>query len=168
MYTIIRNNRKYLLDNIEINDELIASLLSLNCITEEQCHFIQRQRTTRNKKDTILHVMRSSDEKKIVEFVKCLREANQKTVAKSIENGGGLKYKHYLKTLLLPNFSQRISQTAQLKFTYSDICTAHKFMNWCVIDMGINPGSFGGRNPPDFVLGVRGGRRGIVGFVDGS
>ena len=46
---IIRNNRNYLLENIQPNDELIASLLSLNCITEEQSHFIQRQRSNRDK-----------------------------------------------------------------------------------------------------------------------
>ena len=88
---IIRNNKTYLLENIQPNDELIASLLSLNCITEEQSHFIQRQRLNRDKNDELLFIVESFDETKISTFVKCLRENNQKTVASIIENGGGIK-----------------------------------------------------------------------------
>src|SRR5688572_32647372 len=47
---IIRNNRDYLLENIQPNYELIASLLSINCITDERSHFIQRQRSTQDKR----------------------------------------------------------------------------------------------------------------------
>ena len=93
---IIRNNRNYLLENIQPNDELIASLLSLNCITEEQSHFIQRQRSTQDKNAELLFVIESFDETKFSNFVKCLRQTNQKTVARIIENGGGLKNKLYI------------------------------------------------------------------------
>src|SRR5688572_33025325 len=86
---IIRNNRSYLLENIQPNDELIASLLSLNCITEEQSHFIQRQRSTQDKNAELLYVMTSFDEKKFSNLFKCLRRTNQKTVARIMENGGG-------------------------------------------------------------------------------
>ena len=95
-YAIIRNNRNYLLENIQPNDELIASLLSLNCITEEQSHFIQRQRSTQDKNAELLYVIETFDETKFSNFVKCLRKTNQKTVARIIENGGGLKNKLYI------------------------------------------------------------------------
>ena len=101
-YTIIRNNRKYLENNIQPKDELISSLLSLNCITEEQSHFIQSQRSTRDKNYKLLYIMDSCDETKFSTFVNCLRRKNQMTVAKIIENGGGIKFKFYLKTLLVP------------------------------------------------------------------
>src|SRR5688572_30317910 len=92
-YAIIRDNRNYLLENIQPNDELIASLLSLNCITEEQSHFIQRQRLERDKNDELLYSVTPFEEEKWSHFVKCLRQTNQKTVARIIEKGGGLKDK---------------------------------------------------------------------------
>src|SRR6218665_2055552 len=95
-HTIIRNNRKYLENNIQPTDELISSLLSLNCITNEQSHFIQSQCSTREKNYELLHVMDSCDETKFSTFVNCLRRKNQRTVAKIIENGGGIKFKLYL------------------------------------------------------------------------
>ena len=93
---IIRSNRDYLLDSIQPNDELIALLLSNNCITEEQRYFIERQHFTRDKNDHLLHVVEPLDETNFSNFVKCLRQTNQKTIARIIENGGGLKYKFYL------------------------------------------------------------------------
>ena len=93
---IIRNNRNYLVANIELTDELLASLLSLNCITQEQSRFIQRQHSTRYKNDELLNVMETVDETNFSKFVKCLRRTNQKTVAKIVECGGGSKYKLYL------------------------------------------------------------------------
>jgi len=73
-------------------------MLHLNCITEEQSYVIQRQRLNRDKNDELLHVMRSFDETMVSNFVKCLRQTNQRTVARVIESGGGLKYKLYLKS----------------------------------------------------------------------
>ena len=90
---VIRNNRNYFVDNIKPTTELIAALLSHNCITEEQAHFIQRQRYTRDKNDTLLYVMESVDETYFSCFVTWLQHTNQKTVAKIMENGGGFKYK---------------------------------------------------------------------------
>ena len=95
-YAIIRNNRNYLENNFEPNDELLASVLSLNCITEEQCLVIQRQRSTREKNCKLMDVLKSFDETKLSTFVNCLRHTNQRTVAKIIENGGGLTFKFYL------------------------------------------------------------------------
>src|SRR6218665_1669554 len=92
-HAIIRSNINYLLDNILPNDELLASMLSLNCITQEKIQFIQRQRSTRTKNDELLNVMKSLDETNFSNFVKCFRQTSQKTVAKIIQNGGGLKYK---------------------------------------------------------------------------
>ena len=89
-YAIIRDNRNYLLENIEPNDELIASLLSLNCITDEQSRFIQRQRSNRETNAELLYIMKSFDQIKFSNVIKCLRQTNQKTVARIIENGGGL------------------------------------------------------------------------------
>ena|SRR6218665_2074716 len=88
---IIRNNRNYLLENIQPNAELIALLLSQNCITEEQSHLIQRHRSAQDKNDELLYVVEFFDETKFSNFVKCFRHINQKTVAKIIENGGGVK-----------------------------------------------------------------------------
>ena len=93
---IIRNNRNYLLENIQPDDELIDSLFSLNCITEEQSHFIQRQHSNRCKNAELLYFMRFFDETKSSNFVKCLRQNNHKTVARIIENGGGIKNKLYI------------------------------------------------------------------------
>src|SRR6218665_968951 len=90
--SIIRNNRNYLLENIHPNDEFITSLVSLNCITEEQSHLIQRQRLQRDKNDELLHIMRSFDDIQFSNVVKCLRQTNQRTVAKIIDNGGGVMF----------------------------------------------------------------------------
>lgn len=105
---IIRNNRNYLIDNIQPNDELIASLLSLNCLSEEQSHFIQRQRLSREKNAELLYVIKSFDEIHFANFVKCLRRTNQETVTRILENGGGLKYKIYVKHLLFQNLCHNV------------------------------------------------------------
>jgi len=91
MLAIIRNNSYYLLDNIQPSDELIASLLSSNCITEQESHFIQRQCSSRDKNSELLHVVKSFDEINFSNFVKCLQVTDQKPLAKIIENGGGIK-----------------------------------------------------------------------------
>lgn len=96
--SIIRNNRNYLIENIQPSNDLIASLLSVNCITQEQSHYIELQRSTRHKNDEILHFSKSFNERQFSNFINCLRHANQKTVARIIEGGGGLKYKHYPST----------------------------------------------------------------------
>lgn len=90
---IIRNNRNYLENNIQINDDIFAALLYLNCITEEQSHFIQRKRSARDKNDELLNVVETFDETSYLNFVNCLRETNQKTLAKITENGGGLNHR---------------------------------------------------------------------------
>src|SRR6218665_3058612 len=87
-YAIIRNNRNYFVENIQPNNELISSLLSMKCITKEKSLFIQRHRLMRNKNDALLYAMKSFDEMKFSNFVRCLRRSNQKTVAKIIEKGG--------------------------------------------------------------------------------
>jgi len=86
---IIRNNRNYLLKTIEPNDELIDSLIYLNCVTEEQRNFILKQCSNRNKNAELLRLVRSFDDTKFTKFVKCLRQTKQKTVARIVENGGG-------------------------------------------------------------------------------
>ena len=101
-HAIIRNNRNYLENNIQPNDELLASLLSLNCITDEQSQFIQRQRSTRDKNYKLLCIMQSLGDTKFSTFDNCLRRTNQRAVAKIIENGGGLTFKLYLKASLIP------------------------------------------------------------------
>lgn len=92
----IRNNRSYLLENIQMSDELVASLLSLDCITEEQNHLIRQQHPNRDKISELLYVTESMDETKFSNFVRSLRRTSQMTVARIIENGGGLEYKLYL------------------------------------------------------------------------
>lgn len=92
-HTVIRNNRNYLLESIQPNVELIDSLVSLNCITADQSRFIQRQYSTRDKNHELLYVTRSFDEAKFLDFVRCLRQTNQKTVARFIDDGGSMKYK---------------------------------------------------------------------------
>ena len=87
---IIRNNRMYLLENILPTGELIASLASLKCITEGQSHFIERQSSTRDKNAEILHLVRSLDDMQLSHFVRCLRQTNQKPVARILDNGEGL------------------------------------------------------------------------------
>lgn len=105
---IVRNNRNYLLDNMQPKGELIASLLSLSCITEEECHFIQRQRSTRYRNERLLHIMESLDDTNFSKFFKCLRQTNQTTVTKIIENGGGLKYKLTIETAGLYHIYQNV------------------------------------------------------------
>src|SRR6218665_12001 len=118
MHAIIRNNKKYLVDTIQPDDELIASLLSLNCITEEQSHFIHRQSSTRDKNKELLKIMRCFDQRKFSNCIKCLRHTNQQKVARIIENGGGLKLTHYLTELL--SLSQRISKTFGILLIYAN------------------------------------------------
>jgi|SRR6218665_111454 len=89
MHRIIGNNLQYLLENIRPNNEFIASLLSLNCVTEEQSCFIRRQRSHRNKNTELLHVVRSFDKTKSSNLVRCLRRTSQEIVAKIFEYGGG-------------------------------------------------------------------------------
>jgi len=85
---IIRNNKKYLLENIQPNDGLISSLFSLNCIAEESSHFIRQQRS-RDKNAELLYIVKSFDETKFTTFVKCLRQTNQTEVARVVATGGG-------------------------------------------------------------------------------
>src|SRR6218665_221217 len=89
---VIRNNRTYLLENIQPTDKLIASLLSLDCITKEQHHFIQRQRSKRYMNAELLYLMKSFDDTKSSNLLKCLRQSNHGTLARILENGGGLQY----------------------------------------------------------------------------
>ena len=89
---IIRNNRNYFLENIQLNDDLLASLLTLDCITEKQKHLIQRHRLNEDKNAELLYAARTFDETKFSNFVKCLRRTKQNMVARITENGGGLKY----------------------------------------------------------------------------
>src|SRR6218665_2132605 len=55
---IIRSNRKYLLRKIQPKDELIDSLMSLNCLTEEQstCCFIRKQCSKRKRNAGLLRL----------------------------------------------------------------------------------------------------------------
>ena len=43
----------------------------------------------------LLWVMKSFDVAKFSNFLKCLRQTNQKTVARTMENGGGLQFVPY-------------------------------------------------------------------------
>lgn len=78
------------MEYIDADEQLIASLLSLNCITEERSRFIQRQRSKLGKNAELLKAMKNIDETAFSNFAKCLRQINQKTVAAITENGGGL------------------------------------------------------------------------------
>src|SRR6218665_1471468 len=105
---ITRNNRDYLLENIHFSSTLITSLLSFDCITElqsrfiqrklshlnvnktkEKSHFIQGHHSVRYKNTELLCTMSSFDDTKFSNFVTFLRQANQRTVARIMENGGG-------------------------------------------------------------------------------
>jgi hypothetical protein len=85
---ICRNNKEFLLKNIQPNAEFIDALFSLNCITGKKRHFIKRQNSTRDKNRELLYAVNSFDEKKFSDFAKCLRQTNQTEVAKIIVNGG--------------------------------------------------------------------------------
>src|SRR6218665_1029560 len=89
---IIKNNRNYLLKTIQPNNEFISSLFSLNCVTGEQCYFIQRQRSERKKNWVLLEIMKSLNETKFSNLVNCLRQTNQTDVAKILSTGGGALY----------------------------------------------------------------------------
>lgn len=107
---ILRNNRNYLIENIDPSDELISSLLSLKCIAEEQSDFIQRQRSKRDKNAELLNFLRSFDQQTSSNFIKCLRRNNQKTVGRVIENGGGSRQEK----LCFKTYSTRISVMVEL------------------------------------------------------
>lgn len=94
--------------------------MSHNCITEEQSQFIQRQRAKRYKNEKILFVMESLDERSFSKFLKCLRQTNQKTVAKIVDDGGGLKCKLKLETLLVTNIYHNVFFKL-LKLPYSSL-----------------------------------------------
>jgi len=89
---VIRNNRNYLLENIQPTDELIAWLLFFNCITKEKIHAIKRQRLYRDKNEELLALLRSYDYTNYSNFVRCLRRNNQLAVARILENGAGKLY----------------------------------------------------------------------------
>lgn len=89
MYRIIRNNLQYLLETIRLSDEFIASLLSLNCITEEQSYIIRRRCSNKKTNAELLHVVRSFNDAKSLNLVRCLRRTRQAIPAKIVENGGG-------------------------------------------------------------------------------
>src|SRR6218665_1422164 len=116
---IIRNNGSYLLENIQLSSTLITLLLSFDCITgiqsrliqrkrsnlsvintKEKSHFIQGHHSVRYKNTELLCTMRSFDVTKFLNCVTCLRQANQKTVARILENGGGSQYVLNLITLI--------------------------------------------------------------------
>src|SRR6218665_3029359 len=88
----IRNNINYLLKTIQPSKESISSLLSLNCVTEEQCYFIQRQSSERKKDSELLEIVRSFNATMFSNFVKCLRQTNQTEVARIVSKGGGSIY----------------------------------------------------------------------------
>lgn len=104
----IRNNSELLLECIQPNNEFIGSMLSMDCITDEQCrfvqlqlpkrknarmkaksHFVQETNSERNITAKLLHLARSVDQIKSLNFVRSLRRTNQNIVARIIENGGG-------------------------------------------------------------------------------
>src|SRR6218665_1382779 len=89
---MIRNNINYLLKTIQPSDEFISSLLSLNCVTEEQRDFIQRQSSVRDKNAELSEVMRSFNATMFSNFVKCLRQTNQTELARIVSKGGGSIY----------------------------------------------------------------------------
>src|SRR6218665_1585083 len=89
---VIRNNINYLLKTIQPNNELISSLLSLNCVTEEQRDFIQRQSSKRDKNAELLEIVRPLNETMFSNFVKSLRQTNQTDVARIVSTGGGSIY----------------------------------------------------------------------------
>ena len=86
---IIRSNRDYLLANIKLDETLIDSLLSFNCITEGQSRLLKSLSSNRHKNTELLWAMKSFDVAKFSHFVKCLRKTKQQTVARIMENGGG-------------------------------------------------------------------------------
>src|SRR6218665_2668926 len=92
---IIRSNRDYLLANIKLDETLIDSLLSFNGVTEGQSHLLKSLSSNRHKNTELLWAMKYFDVAKFSNFVKCLRQTNQKTVARIIENGGGLQFLLY-------------------------------------------------------------------------
>lgn len=95
--TVIRNNRKCLIENIDPSDELIASLLSLNCITEKQSHVIKRQHSKRMKNAELLYVVRTFNDAKFAKLVNILRQTNQMAAARIVDDGGGSHNKFDLK-----------------------------------------------------------------------
>src|SRR6218665_968294 len=90
--SVIRHNQKYLVENIQPNGQLIDSLMSLDCLTEQQGRLIKRLRLDRDKNVELLHALRPFDEKKRSKFIRCLRQTNQKTVAQVVGTGGGLHF----------------------------------------------------------------------------
>lgn len=101
------------------SDEFITSLLSLNCLTKEQSHLIQRQRSYREKNLELLYFIKSFDGAKCSNVIKCLRQTKQKTAARIIEDGGGLKYKSLHKSALYL-FVTKI-YVAPLQVYYSEV-----------------------------------------------
>lgn len=87
--SVINMNRNYLLENIEPSDELIASLVSFNCITKEQSDTIQRRRSKQDKNAELLYFLSAFDDTLSSNFTRTIRDNNRQTRARAFKIGDG-------------------------------------------------------------------------------
>ena len=86
------------METLRLREGLIDQLRLCDCLTDVQSRLLKRQTVTngkrkligRNNNSDLLHFMRSCDETRRSDCLRCFRQSSQKLVTKVIDNGGGL------------------------------------------------------------------------------
>src|SRR6218665_278376 len=87
--TIIRSNRQYLEQHMELSSNLIRRLEQVGCLTSEEASYIKRLKQNTAKNHELLNVARTMTSKKHFAFVESLHFCGQLSVATVLERGGG-------------------------------------------------------------------------------
>src|SRR6218665_2829083 len=93
---IFRTNRTYFLESLETKG-VNERLRSADCLTDTEFRLVNRQilisgnvkLSRKNNNQELLHILRSPDEARLSNIIRCLRQSNQKLSARIVENGGG-------------------------------------------------------------------------------
>ena len=92
--TIIRNNRRYLVESMEPSDDLISKMVQLGCLTVTEADFIAGLNFKSEKNQELLNIARCMNFKKHFAFIESLHCCGQLDAARVIEKGGG-KYVYF-------------------------------------------------------------------------
>src|SRR6218665_3917028 len=106
---ILRSNQSFLVENMRLREGLIDQLRLSDCLTDVQARLLNRQTVvnektkpiTRNNNSDLLHVIRSCDDTRRSDCLRCLRQSVQKLVTKVTNNGGGLPWNYNYSSLLV-------------------------------------------------------------------
>jgi|SRR6218665_130183 len=97
---ILRSNQSFLVETIQLSENLINQLKLCDCLTDVQSRLLNRQTVSSDKRKLIgrsrknssdlLHVFRSCDKTRRSDCFRYLRHSSLKLVTRIIDNGGGL------------------------------------------------------------------------------